>query len=129
MRSLFLLVPILTLTPPSAVTDEKLISALAPALDKRNLPMLIHCNKGKVCPTLSLFSRCSYLTISSLQHRTGCVVGCIRRLQGLALPEVFDEYRKHSHPKSRDMDITCIEDFAGLPEVRFPLLSSDLKDE
>ncbi|GAA6005224.1 hypothetical protein JCM10207_002903 [Rhodosporidiobolus poonsookiae] len=84
--------------PFVSIPEEKLVEAMAVALDTRNLPMLIHCNKGK--------------------HRTGCVVGCIRRLQSWSLTAIFEEYRRHSHPKSRAMDLQCIEAFGGLPKVR-----------
>lgn len=32
-----------------AVPDDKIVAALAVIMDARNHPMLIHCNKGKVC--------------------------------------------------------------------------------
>ena len=35
--------------------------ALSILIDKRNHPVLVHCNKGK--------------------HRTGCLIGCMRKLQ------------------------------------------------
>ena len=60
--------------------------------------MLIHCNKGK--------------------HRTGCLVGCIRKLQHWSLTSIFDEYRRSSAPKSRSMDQQFIELFdASLVKV------------
>ena len=31
------------------VSDEKITAALRIVLDRRNHPLLIHCNKGKVC--------------------------------------------------------------------------------
>ena len=60
-------------------------------LDRRNHPILIHCNKGK--------------------HRTGCLVGVLRRLQHWSFAAIFDEYRRYSNPKSRTMDMHCIELF------------------
>ncbi|GJN87766.1 hypothetical protein Rhopal_000721-T1 [Rhodotorula paludigena] len=83
--------------PFVSIPEEKIVAALSTILDRRNHPMLIHCNKGK--------------------HRTGCVVGCLRRLQTWSLTSVFDEYRRYSHPKSRAMDLQCIEAFGGLPKV------------
>lgn len=53
--------------------------------------MLIHCNKGK--------------------HRTGCLIGCLRKLQQWSLTTIFDEYRRFSFPKSRSMDQEFIELF------------------
>jgi protein tyrosine/serine phosphatase len=60
-------------------------------VDVRNHPILIHCNKGK--------------------HRTGCLVGCLRKLQHWSLVSIFEEYRRFSHPKSRAMDQQFIELF------------------
>ncbi|KAJ3125585.1 hypothetical protein HK098_008374 [Nowakowskiella sp. JEL0407] len=53
--------------------------------------VLIHCNKGK--------------------HRTGCLVGCTRKMQHWSLTSIFDEYRRFSSPKSRSMDQQFIELF------------------
>ncbi|GAA5978900.1 hypothetical protein JCM10908_002727 [Rhodotorula pacifica] len=83
--------------PFVSIPDDKVVAALTTILDKRNHPMLIHCNKGK--------------------HRTGCVVGCLRRIQSWSLTSIFDEYRRYSTPKSRAMDLQFIEAFAGLPDV------------
>ncbi|RIB17049.1 tyrosine phosphatase family-domain-containing protein [Gigaspora rosea] len=60
-------------------------------LDQRNHPILIHCNKGK--------------------HRTGCLIGCLRKLQRWTHTSIFDEYRRFSCPKSRSMDQQFIELF------------------
>ncbi|GAA5883248.1 hypothetical protein JCM3774_000643 [Rhodotorula dairenensis] len=83
--------------PFVSIPDDKVVAALTTILDKRNHPMLIHCNKGK--------------------HRTGCVVGCLRRIQSWSLTSIFDEYRRYSTPKSRAMDLQFIEAFGGLPDV------------
>jgi len=42
------------------IPEHHIRSALTELLDERNHPILIHCNKGK--------------------HRTGCLVGCLRKL-------------------------------------------------
>lgn len=73
------------------IPDDKIAAALVTMLDRRNHPMLIHCNKGK--------------------HRTGCLIGCLRKLQGWSLTTIFDEYRRFSYPKSRSMDQEFIELF------------------
>ncbi|POY70766.1 putative Protein-tyrosine-phosphatase [Rhodotorula taiwanensis] len=83
--------------PFVSIPDDKVVAALTTIIDKRNHPMLIHCNKGK--------------------HRTGCVIGCLRRCQSWSLTSIFDEYRRYSTPKSRAMDLQFIEAFAGLPDV------------
>ncbi|KAF3917520.1 hypothetical protein ABW21_db0209691 [Orbilia brochopaga] len=68
---------------------DKITQAVSIILDKRNHPILIHCNKGK--------------------HRTGCIVGCLRKIQKWTLSNVFDEYRRFSHPKERVLDEQVIE--------------------
>ncbi|KAG2182785.1 hypothetical protein INT44_005765 [Umbelopsis vinacea] len=73
------------------IPENKISAALAAILDRRNHPMLIHCNKGK--------------------HRTGCLIGCMRKLQHWSYTSIFDEYRRFSHPKSRSMDQQFIELF------------------
>jgi tyrosine-protein phosphatase SIW14 len=65
--------------------------ALEKLLDVANHPILIHCNKGK--------------------HRTGCLVGCLRKFQKWSMTSIFDEYRRFSYPKSRFMDQQFIELF------------------
>lgn len=71
------------------VSHETITKALEIALNPDNHPILIHCNRGK--------------------HRTGCLVGCIRRLQDWCLTMIFDEYRKFAEPKVRPLDQQLIE--------------------
>lgn len=71
------------------VPDSDITQALAIALDPANHPLMIHCNRGK--------------------HRTGCLVGCIRRLQNWSLTMIFDEYRRFAAPKARPLDQQFIE--------------------
>ncbi|KAK3814302.1 MAG: tyrosine phosphatase family-domain-containing protein [Benniella sp.] len=73
------------------IPEDKICAALAVLLDRRNHPILIHCNKGK--------------------HRTGCLIGCLRKLQQWSHTSIFDEYRRFSHPKSRSLDQQFIELF------------------
>lgn len=75
--------------PFVSIPADKITAALATILDRRNHPILIHCNKGK--------------------HRTGCLIGCLRKLQQWSLTTIFDEYRRFSWPKSRSMDQEFIE--------------------
>lgn len=72
---------------PEAVIREALVTVL----DTRNHPVLIHCNKGK--------------------HRTGCLVGCVRKVQGWSLTYIFDEYRRFAGTKERMLDQQFIELF------------------
>ena len=81
------------------ISEETIAQALSVLLDKRNHPsikhpvtlVLIHCNKGK--------------------HRTGGLVGCLRKMLHWSFVSIFDEYRRFSHPKSRQMDQQFIELF------------------
>jgi tyrosine-protein phosphatase SIW14 len=60
---------------PFAEMDESIVAqALETILDRRNLPCLIHCNKGK--------------------YRVGVVTALIRRLQGWSTTSIFDEYAR-----------------------------------
>ncbi|KAF2796805.1 hypothetical protein K505DRAFT_156602 [Melanomma pulvis-pyrius CBS 109.77] len=65
--------------------------ALRIVLDRTNHPLLIHCNKGK--------------------HRTGCVVGIIRRIQGYESSLIWDEYHVYADDKARFLDERCMEYF------------------
>ncbi|KAH0543652.1 hypothetical protein FGG08_002090 [Glutinoglossum americanum] len=79
--------------PPQAIK-----AALGVVLNRHNHPILIHCNKGK--------------------HRTGCVVGCLRKLQTWALSSIFQEYRDHADPKARLLDEQFIDLFDERSLVR-----------
>lgn len=112
--------------------EDVICSALVQILDKRNHPILIHCNKGKVRPLLVL----AWTELKTPQHRTGCLIGCIRRLQSWSLTSTFDEsvrpflaalrateltavlvfrYRRFSNPKSRAVDQQFIDLFDLAP--------------
>jgi len=73
------------------IPEEVIRDALVDLLDERNHPILIHCNKGK--------------------HRTGCLVGCLRKLQKWSLTGIFDEYRRFAGTKVRVLDQQFIELF------------------
>ncbi|KAK4034705.1 tyrosine phosphatase family-domain-containing protein [Parachaetomium inaequale] len=66
-------------------------SILRVVLDRRNHPLLIHCNHGK--------------------HRTGCVIGIIRKLSGWNLSNIITEYKAYAEPKTRECDISYITGF------------------
>ncbi|XP_020683388.1 tyrosine-protein phosphatase DSP1 isoform X1 [Dendrobium catenatum] len=73
------------------IPEEMIREALKVVLDVRNHPLLIHCNRGK--------------------HRTGCVVGCLRKLQKWCLSSVFDEYQRFAAAKARVSDQRFMELF------------------
>ncbi|XP_022988655.1 probable tyrosine-protein phosphatase At1g05000 [Cucurbita maxima] len=78
------------------IPDNTIREALKTILDVRNRPVLIHCKRGK--------------------HRTGCVVGCFRKLQKWCLSSVFYEYQRFAAAKARVSDQRFIElfDVSGL---------------
>lgn len=63
------------------IPSDLLTKALEIVLNPANQPILIHCNRGK--------------------HRTGCLIGCIRKLQNWSLTMIFDEYRRFAFPKAQ----------------------------
>lgn len=71
------------------IKPDLVTKALKIILNPENQPILIHCNRGK--------------------HRTGCISGCIRKLQSWSLSMIFDEYRKFAYPKERPLDQQFIE--------------------
>ncbi|ESW11721.1 hypothetical protein PHAVU_008G054300 [Phaseolus vulgaris] len=73
------------------ILKDSVMDALKVLIDVRNHPVLIHCKRGK--------------------HRTGCLVGCLRKLQNWCLSSVFEEYQRFAGVKSRTMDLTFIEMF------------------
>ncbi|OAY63155.1 probable tyrosine-protein phosphatase At1g05000 [Ananas comosus] len=77
--------------PFADIPDDAIREALKIILDERNHPLLIHCKRGK--------------------HRTGCVVGCLRRLQKWCLTSVLDEYQRFAAAKARMCDQRFVESF------------------
>ncbi|KAE8673451.1 putative tyrosine-protein phosphatase [Hibiscus syriacus] len=73
------------------IPEETIREALNVVLDVKNHPVLIHCKRGK--------------------HRTGCVVGCLRKLQRWCLSSIFDEYQRFAAAKARVCDQRFIERF------------------
>lgn len=49
-----------------------------------------------------------------LQHRTGCLVGCLRKFQNWCLSSVFEEYQRFAGAKSRVTDMTFLETFDAM---------------
>ena len=87
--------------PFVSISNEELQAALLPLLEPDNFPLLIHCNKGK--------------------SRTGCVVGCYRKLQNWSISAIFEEYNRHAGDGSTSLtDQQYIELFdpRSLPRIR-----------
>ncbi|KAJ6403967.1 hypothetical protein OIU84_012209 [Salix udensis] len=66
------------------IPQDTIREALQLVLDVKNHPILIHCKRGK--------------------HRTGCLVGCLRKLQQWCLTSIFDEYQRFAAAKARVSD-------------------------
>lgn len=81
--------------PFKTIPRETMLEALTYLADKRNHPIYVHCNKGK--------------------HRTGCVIGCFRKLQLWTLTSIFEEYRRFTGAKARQLDEQYIELF--VPDI------------
>jgi len=79
------------------INEETMRKALEFVLDIRNHPLLIHCNKGK--------------------HRTGCLVGALRKVCRWALIPTLDEYIRFAGTKPRFVDQQFIE-FFDVSKVR-----------
>ncbi|KAL6143952.1 hypothetical protein ACLB2K_054647 [Fragaria x ananassa] len=88
------------------IPEDTIREALKVVLDVRNHPILIHCKRGK--------------------HRTGCVVGCLRKLQRWCLSSVFDEYQRFAAAKARIADQRFMEmfDVSSLKHVPMPFSCS-----
>uniref|UniRef100_A0ACD5ZFC1 Uncharacterized protein n=1 Tax=Avena sativa TaxID=4498 RepID=A0ACD5ZFC1_AVESA len=86
--------------PFVGIPEETIREALKVILDVRNHPVLIHCKRGK--------------------HRTGCVVGCLRKLQRWRLSSVFDEYLHFAAAKARKTDQRFMELFDTSSLVHLP---------
>ncbi|KAJ4830650.1 putative tyrosine-protein phosphatase dsp4 [Turnera subulata] len=73
------------------IPEETIREAMKILIDVNNHPVLIHCKRGK--------------------HRTGCLVGCLRKLQKWCLSSIFDEYQRFAGAKARVSDQRFIELF------------------
>ncbi|RAL47533.1 hypothetical protein DM860_011271 [Cuscuta australis] len=74
---------------PSNIPKSTITEALKVLIDVRNHPVLIHCKRGK--------------------HRTGCLVGCLRKLQNWRLASVLEEYKHFAGTKWRENDVCFLE--------------------
>ncbi|KAI0102456.1 tyrosine phosphatase family-domain-containing protein [Nemania sp. FL0031] len=66
-------------------------SIFAVVSQPNNYPLLIHCNHGK--------------------HRTGCVVGVLRKSNQWDLKSIINEYSAFAEPKVRETDVKYLTDF------------------
>ncbi|KAI0804990.1 tyrosine phosphatase family-domain-containing protein [Xylaria sp. FL0064] len=87
-------------TKKEDIPIEMMRSIYAVVSDRKNYPLLIHCNHGK--------------------HRTGCVVGVLRKSNQWSLKRILDEYTTFAEPKIRDGDIKYLTDFELATLLRQP---------
>ncbi|XP_049392050.1 tyrosine-protein phosphatase DSP3-like [Solanum stenotomum] len=76
---------------PSSMSSSAITEALKVITDVRNHPVLIHCKRGK--------------------HRTGCLVGCLRKLQNWCMSAVVEEYKHFAGTKWRETDVKFLEKY------------------
>ncbi|KAM0715342.1 hypothetical protein Q7P37_008840 [Cladosporium fusiforme] len=69
-------------------SSDSICKALLIVLDAANHPLYIHCNQGR--------------------HRTGCVIACLRKVQGWPIEAITAEYEAYANPKMRDGDLEFI---------------------
>ncbi|KAI1452278.1 tyrosine phosphatase family-domain-containing protein [Annulohypoxylon moriforme] len=97
-------------TKKANIPAETMQSIIAVVGNRKNYPLLIHCNQGK--------------------HRTGCVVGILRKASEWDTTSIIREYTKFAEPKVRETDVKYITDFSladlkNLPKPsRLPFVQS-----
>ncbi|CEH17169.1 protein tyrosine phosphatase [Ceraceosorus bombacis] len=77
--------------PFAEMEPDAVAAAMGDLLDRRNLPMLVHCNKGK--------------------YRVGVFAALVRKLQGWTLTSIYAEYERFAGQKITD------EEFIDLFEL------------
>ncbi|KAK1761283.1 hypothetical protein QBC47DRAFT_25063 [Echria macrotheca] len=78
-------------TKKEEIPIDTMKAILRVVLDRKNHPLLIHCNHGK--------------------HRTGCVVAIVRMVSGWDMGNIICEYKNYAGAKARDCDIKYITGF------------------
>jgi hypothetical protein len=66
------------------ITEDIVLQALHLLVQPSTYPVLVMCNMGR--------------------HRTGTVIGCLRKLQRWCLSAILEEYRRYTGQKVRVMD-------------------------
>lgn len=77
--------------PWNPISEEIVIASLKLILDPKNYPLHVMCGLGR--------------------HRTGTVIGCLRKLQRWSLTSIFEEYRRFTGNKVRLINEQFIELF------------------
>ncbi|KAI5925466.1 tyrosine phosphatase family-domain-containing protein [Camillea tinctor] len=81
----------MTGTKKADIPIELMQSIMSVVSNRKNYPLLIHCNQGK--------------------HRTGCVVGVLRKAHEWDTNSIIQEYTKFAAPKIRETDVKYLTDF------------------
>ncbi|KAI0019409.1 tyrosine phosphatase family-domain-containing protein [Xylariomycetidae sp. FL0641] len=89
----------MTGTKKAEIPVDLMKSIIACVSNRDNYPLLIHCNQGK--------------------HRTGCVVGALRKVNSWSTEQVIKEYTQYAAPKVRETDVKYLTNFA-LPSIEPP---------
>ena len=89
-------------SPWKPISEETVLEGLHIMLNPSSYPLLVMDNLGR--------------------HRTGTMVGCLRKLQGWNLTSILEEYRRHAGAKFRQLNEQFIElfdiDLVPLPQSR-----------
>ena len=91
-------------TISTTLSEEIVLAALELILDRRNYPVMVMCNLGR--------------------HRTGTVIGCLRKLENWNLTSILEEYRRYAGSKVRVVNEQFIELFdtelVNIPQLYKP---------
>jgi tyrosine-protein phosphatase SIW14 len=78
-------------TKKMEIPVEMMKSIYGIVANRENWPLLAHCNHGK--------------------HRTGCVVGVVRKANEWDVDRIINEYTEFAAPKIRDTDVAYLRNF------------------
>lgn len=78
-------------TKKEAISVTTMSSIFAVVSNPENHPLLVHCNHGK--------------------HRTGCVIGVIRKYNKWDTTRIIEEYTQFAEPKVRETDVAYLTSF------------------
>ncbi|KAI1364245.1 hypothetical protein F5Y08DRAFT_218821 [Xylaria arbuscula] len=81
----------MTGTKKEDIPIELMRSIISTVSDINNYPLLIHCNHGR--------------------HRTGCVIGVLRKSSKWNIKHIIEEYTTFAEPKVREVDLKYLTDF------------------
>lgn len=90
--------------PWKPMSEEVVLSALHLFLDTTTYPIYIMCSQGR--------------------HRTGTIIGCLRKLQRWNLTSIFEEYNRYAEGRGRLANEQFIElfdiDLINIPSTNIP---------